>query len=65
MNFKNPLLDHIFFVALNTNPTQESIVITYGRSDLSLQPVRLAMTFQKGQRHNTKYLDICGTRIFF
>lgn len=37
MNFKNPLLDHIFFVTKH-NPTQESIVITYGRSDLSLQP---------------------------
>lgn len=29
------------------------------------QPVRLAMTFQKGQRQNTKYLDICGTRTHF
>lgn len=67
MNFKNPMLDHIFSVAPNTTQDrEESRVITYGRSDLSLQPGRLVVTtFQKGQRQNTKYLDKCGTRIFF
>lgn len=62
MNFKNPLLDHIFFCSTKHNPTQESIVITYGGSDLSLQP---ACTSCNDISERPTDLDICGTRIFF